>query len=59
MNFKTSVKIKGKGQKKKNQNNEHKVIWKKIINIKQYTPRTILVITAHSVKSIFLLTEGA
>ena len=29
------------------------------MNIKQYTPRTILVITAHSVKSIFLLTEGA
>ena len=49
MNFKTSVKIKGKEQKKKT----------KIMNIKQYTPRTILVITAHSVKSIFLLTEGA
>ena len=51
MNFKTSVKIKGKEQKKKKQT--------KIMNIKQYTPRTILVITAHSVKSIFLLTEGA
>ena len=57
MNFKTSVKIKGKEKKK--QNNEHKVIWKKITNIKQYTPRTVLVVTAHSVKNIFLLTEGA